>query len=106
MIMFIVCGLVLTVSLGGFFAMIFTSGMKDNVFRLIASIIIAFAIGFVATGLFFLEHRADEQMFNSGYCECGGEWDLFDVEKMRNSGSKYYYKCLECKDVIELHTRF
>ena len=52
------------------------------------------------------ERKVDEQMFNNGYCECSGEWDLFDIEYRKNSGSLYFYKCEECKNVIKLNSEF
>lgn len=104
--MFVVCGLFLTISVGGFMSMIFTSEIKNGIIRFIISIIIALIIGFGLTGLFYLEYKGDEQKFNSGYCECGGEWELFDVEYRKNSGSLYFYKCKECKETIRLNSEF
>lgn len=102
----IVCGLLLSASVGGFIAMIVTSGFRKTFIKFIIGVPLALTIGFGLIGISEMEYEIDVEQYNGGYCECGGEWDLFDVEKMRNSGSKYYYKCLECKDVIELHTRF
>ncbi len=104
--MFVVCGLLLTVSIGGVIAMILTSGVRNKIIKTITTIVLALVIGFGLTGLLFLEHKVDEQMFNGGYCQCGGEWDLFDVEYRKNSGSLYFYKCGECKKVIRLNSEF
>ena len=104
--MFAVCGLLLTISVGGFIAMILTSGIRNKIINIIVTIILALVIGFGLTGLLFLEYKADEQQFNGGYCECGGEWDLFDVEYRKNSGSLYFYKCKECKEIIRLNSDF
>lgn len=104
--MFVVCGLLLTISVGGFIAMILTSGIRNKIMNIIVTIILALIIGFGLTGLLFLEHKVDEQIFNGGYCQCGGDWELFDIEYRKNSGSLYYYKCNNCKEVIELHTNF
>lgn len=104
--MFVVFGLLLSVSVGGFMAMIFTSGIRNKVINIITTIILALIIGFGLTSLLMLERTVDEQMFNNGYCECGGEWDLFDVEYRKNSGSLYFYKCGECKKVIRLNSEF
>lgn len=104
--MFVVCGLLLTVSVGGFIAMILTSGIRNKIMNIVMTIILALAIGFGITGLLFLEHKADEQMFNGGCCECGGEWDLFDIECRKNACSLYFYKCEECKKIIRLNSKF
>lgn len=104
--MFVGFGLLLSVSVGAFVGMILTSGIRNKIINIITTIILALAIGFGLTSLLMLERKADEQMFNGGYCECGGEWDLFDVEYRKNSGSLYFYKCEECESVIRLNSEF
>ena len=104
--MFIVFGLLLSVSVGAFVAMILTSGIKNQIVKIIATIILSLAIGFGLVSLFAWERKVDEQKFHGGYCECGGEWDLFDIEYRKNSGSLYFYKCEECKNVIQLNSEF
>lgn len=104
--MFIVCGLLLSVSVGACVGMILTNGIRNKIINIIATIFLALFIGFGLTSVFMLERKVDEQMFNSGYCECGGEWDLFDIEYRKNSGSLYFYKCEECKNIIRLNSQF
>ena len=104
--MFVVFGLLLSVSVGAFIAMIITSGIRNKIVNIVVTIILALAIGFGLTGLFMWERKVNEQMFNNGYCECGGEWNLFDVEYRKNSSSLYFYKCEECKNIIRLNSEF
>lgn len=104
--MFVGFGLLLSVSVGAFVGMILTSCIRNKIINIIATIILALVIGFGLTSLLMLERKVDEQAFNNGYCECGGEWDLFDVEYRKNSGSLYFYKCAECESIIRLNSEF
>lgn len=38
--------------------------------------------------------------WNGGRCECGGRWELFDIEASRDSLTEYYYKCESCANTI------
>lgn len=92
--MFIISGIILTITLGAFMAMIFTSGMKDGIAKVIIGIVLAFAVGFGVIGLFGLEYKGDTKRWNNGTCTtCGTAFELFDIEHHRNSGNTYYYKC-------------
>lgn len=104
--MFVVFSLLLSVSVGGFVGMILASGIRNRIVNIIVTIILALIIGFGLTSLLMLERKIDEQVFNGGYCECGGKWDLFDVEYRKNSGSLYFYKCEECENIIRLNSEF
>ncbi len=108
MAMFIITGLFMTVIGGWFFGLMFTSGMKDGWKRNVATIIISFAFGFGVSGLLCLEHQANVDTWNNGYCEeCGGEWHLVDVVKSRNNGgTRYYWECEDCYNIIDTTTRF
>lgn len=91
---FIIGGLVLTISVGAFMAMVFTSNMKDGLVKVIISILIALIIGFGLAELFELDREGDTLRWNNGDCRtCGETLELFDVEHHRNSGETYYYKC-------------
>ena len=91
---FIIFGLLLSITLGAFMAMIFTSGIKNNIARAILGIIIALMVGFGVVGLLEMERLNDEKRWNNGVCSvCDEELELFDVEHHRNSGDTYYYKC-------------
>lgn len=92
--MFIIGGIILTITLGAFMAMIFTSGMKGSIVKVIIGTVIAFAIGFGVMGLFELEYKGDAKRWNNGTCTtCGTTFELFDIEHSRNGGNTYYYKC-------------
>ena len=92
--MFIFGGLFLTVTLGTFFALIFTSNMKNNIVKLIVGLVVAFIIGYGAICLVSLDYKQDEINYNNGICSiCNEKLDLFDVEHHRGSGDDYYYKC-------------
>ena len=106
--MFIIMGITRTLIVGVFMAMLITSGMRDGWKRNILTIIIAFAIGFGIGSLFYLEEQANVKTWNNGYCEeCGGEWHLVDVVKGRNNGgTRYYWECKECYNLIDTTRNF
>ena len=92
-IVLIIFGLIMSVSLGSFMAMIITSGMDDGIPRIIVSIIISLIIGF---GLvFFLNacHDHEEEKWNNGICTtCNTEWHFQSAARGRQS-TTYYYVC-------------
>lgn len=92
--MFIIGGIILTITLGAFMALILTSEMKDGVMKIIVGTVIAFIIGFGVIGLIELEYEKDFKKWNNGTCTtCDTAFDLFDIEHHRNGGDTYYYKC-------------
>ena len=92
--MFIFGGLFLTVTLGVFFALIFTSNMKNNIVKLIVGLMIAFIIGYGAIYLVSLDYKRDVRNYNNGICSiCNEKLDLFDIEYHRGYGDEYFYKC-------------
>ena len=69
--------------------------------RITAPILIWLISGFVIGGGFYLERTGYNDSWNDGECsECQVEWELFDIEKGKNF-TYYYYKCPECKNIIE-----
>ena len=104
--MFVVIGLIMSISVGAFMSLMLTSGMKDGWKQVVVTIIVALAIGFGLSGLFALERKGDEMAWNGGHCECGAEWELVDIERLKNSGNLYYYGCDNCGDVIKTHSNF
>ena len=103
---FIITGILMTVVVGLFMGAMFTSSMKDGWKRVLVTLIIAFAIGFGISGLFTMERKGDEIQWNNGQCECGGDWDLVNIEHLRNGGELYYHECTDCGCVIRLHSKF
>ena len=94
MFIIIIGGIIFTATLGAFMALMFTSGMKDGIAKVIIGTVIAFAIGFSVIGLIQLEYNGDAKRWNNGTCAtCGTAFDLFDIEHHQNSGNTYYYKC-------------
>lgn len=106
--MFVVVGLIMSILVGTFMSLMFTSEMKNGWKKNVIIIIIALAIGFGISGSLTAEHEADVKAWNNGHCaECGGEWHLTDVVKGRNNGStRYYWECVDCYNVIDTVSRF
>lgn len=106
--MFVVTGLIMSVSVGGFMSLILTSSMRDGWKKVVVAIIISLAIGFGLSGLFALEEKANVMTWNNGHCtECNGKWHLVDVVKSgKNGGSRYYWECENCYNVIDTTRNF
>ena len=102
---FIIAGIVFTITLGLLSGILITEKLCMYGWKqFIITTLIALVIGFGISGLITLKFTADEKEYNDGYCECGGEWELFDIERgYRNGNTIYYYKCNNCKDVIETY---
>ena len=48
---------------------------------------------------------ADEAKWNEGKCECGGQWELVDIESKTDSIMvEYFYTCNECDNTIYTHS--
>lgn len=103
---FILVGLVMTITIGVFVALIFTSSMDFSLKKWIAIVLIAFTVGYGVAGLFTLEMKMDEEKWNNGYCECGGEWDLINATYVKRRGNIYYYECVKCNNVIDTETHY
>ena len=105
MTMFIIVGIVMTITIGAFISLILTSGMNSWK-RWVVFPIVAILVGFGVAGLFTIEAKDDEAAWNNGYCECGGEWNFTNAEHIKNGGDLYYYECEECGDLIRTHRHF
>lgn len=105
--MWIVVWAVMSMTVGGFMAIAFTTGMKNKIGHTVIAIIIAIAIGAAVTGMFYLESRGDETAWNDGHCElCKGEWELASTTKTRHGSVTYYWSCKNCGHVIKTKTNF
>ena len=102
--MFVIVGLIMTVTVGALMSLMITSGVKSRVKRVVITTVLSLAIGFGLSGLFTLERNADVASWNNGSCECGGSWHLVNVERLRNAGELYYYGCEECGACITTHS--
>lgn len=97
MLGFIIAGLILTISVGAFFALIVTRGLEGRK-RVVIAIIIAFAVGFGLLRILIVENEKENEKWNNGICtECGGEYKF----KNANNGT-YYYACEDCDHVIKM----
>jgi formate dehydrogenase maturation protein FdhE len=108
--MFIITGICMTFIVGLFMSLciVNTTEMRDGWKKNLVTIVLALAIGFGISGLMTLEHQANVETWNDGYCEeCGGEWHLVDVVKSRtNGGTRYYWECEDCYNLIDTTTKF
>ena len=50
----------------------------------------------------FCDTKANEEVWNNGFCECGTHWELEGVSKYRNHETKYY-ACPKCYTEIEIN---
>jgi hypothetical protein len=78
----------------------------EGVKRVITTILVSLICGYGICGLLFLEKKADETVWNEGYCNCGGKWELNDIEHIKNGGDLYYYTCDNCNSLIRTHSHF
>lgn len=68
--------------------------MKKKIITLILALIVMFTCII-----------ADYTLWDNGTCpECGGHWELFDIERSIYSFNKYVYKCDTCFRTIETTT--
>lgn len=70
-------------------------------FRIIPLIIIAILIGIILGGMVSCDRSHNEKIWQNGICDCGNNYELFDIEHHKNSSDHYFYKCENCNDLIE-----
>lgn len=86
---------------------IITCNVKSTSKRVALNFFISVAIGCLMACLFTIEDHSDETKWNKGHCvECGGEWELFDIERTRNGRTIYYYECEDCQNLISTEIHF
>ena len=92
-ITFIIFGLIMSMTFGGFFALILISGMKESFLRIVVSIILALFLGFGLVFCIVKQSEHEAKKWNKGICpECGTEWHFQSAAKYRTS-TTYYYVC-------------
>lgn len=64
--------------------------------------IIALVLGFA---LLFTFATLNVNKYNDGCCECGGHWELIDIERRSNDMPLYFYECNECDDLIQTYAK-
>lgn len=53
----------------------------------------------------FVISFTDEADWNNGQCECGGQWELMEIESNPKSVLiEYFYACDNCDTIISTHT--
>jgi hypothetical protein len=98
-------GLSATIGLGLSAIVIENKSYSKNVW--LKRIGVALCTGFILTGLISLSTACEQDLWNEGYCDCGGQWELVDIEKgHRNGSTTYYYLCDECDKMLETHVHF
>lgn len=91
------------ITIGGFFGMMafsLSEGLttwKKSVIALLVAVLSSFLI----TGCFYSDRKSAETAWNNGYCTCGTEWRLVNVQKYRRH-TIYYYTCDNCGKTIEI----
>lgn len=60
-------------------------------------------VGFwlLMSGGIYLDAKIDANVWNNGYCECGGHWELRGVSEGRAGSITKYYVCPDCYAEIE-----
>ena len=71
--------------------------MKPSILIILTALIIAIAIGGS-----ILQAKHNQTVWNGGYCECGGHWELKGVTKVKNGSITKYYACEKCFEEIEI----
>lgn len=103
--LFVINSLIFGLTIGVILALAFTSEL-EGFKRVIATIILSILIGSAIGGFLTIDYTSDKKLWNDGYCECGGKWEIVNVA-VRTRGSKIYvWKCNKCDKIIELDTKF
>ena len=65
----------------------------------------AFIYLLVLFAALFILSATDEADWNAGQCECGGHWELTEIESQPKSVlTEYFYACDNCNTIIRVHT--
>lgn len=100
---FIAFGAFMFITIGGFFGMMafsLSEGLatwKKSAIALLVAVLSSLLI----TGGFYIDRKSSETAWNNGYCTCGTEWRLVNVQKYRGH-TIYYYTCDNCGRTIEI----
>ena len=73
--------------------------MKDNITPLIIGIFILILLFIVFIGYNFDQNK---DLWNNGYCSCGGHWEYEAAVEHENSTTTYIYHCDKCENSIEI----
>lgn len=97
MLGFLLTGLFMTATVGGFVSVIILANKKETPRHpYLFCLVIALIIGFLCSAGLTADHVRQESWWNNGKCENDGtKWRLVSVEK-----GKYYYTCDTCGEII------
>jgi hypothetical protein len=84
----------------GAISLIFILGGVDTKHKVWGAVI-TLLIGALLFGGIYLDARIDADVWNGGYCECGGQWELKGVSESRSGFVTKYYACDQCRHEIE-----
>jgi hypothetical protein len=72
--------------------------MKTKIKNVFIYLLVLFAALFILSA-------TDEADWNEGQCECGGHWELTEIESRPNSVlTEYFYACDNCGTIITTHS--
>ena len=100
---FIVFCVFIFITVGGFFGMVafsLSEGLATWKKSAIALLVAALS-SFLIIGGCYTDVKSNERAWNNGYCTCGTEWRLLNVQKYRGR-TIYYYTCDNCGRTIEI----
>ena len=107
MIIYIICFIVLFISVGAFFGLMVTSLMENTeskVKKWIVGIITAILVSGAITAALVADRKADIKQWNNGVCpQCGELWEFKGATRHKTS-TRYYYSCDKDQIVIELNS--
>lgn len=67
----------------------------------IREFLVVLAISAAIGGLMCLDAKMNEEIWNDGICDCGGQYELVSVTKSRMGSKTFYYLCDDCQTCIE-----
>ena len=103
----IICVCIFSILSGLFFMPVVMIRNDDKPFwlRFLKALFITLLIGTLIGSALYFDWAGDESEWNDGKCECGGNWNLFDITDYRNN-TTYYYQCEECEKLFESSHHF
>ena len=69
--------------------------MSNDIIHFIASTITVIVLIIIVGIIIWFSDKADDKVWNNGYCDCGGKWTYEQAVGHRNSTS-YMYVCDKC----------
>ena len=100
---FIVFGVFMFLTIGGFFGLCVFSLLEGLATwkKSAIALLVAVLSSFLITGEAYTNVKSAKTAWNNGYCTCGTEWRLVNVQKYRGH-TIHYYICDNCGRMIEI----